>query len=101
MVEEARRAARAEVDRAVQEFSARARDARRQFEPLVTQYGDRFMRGLRLVAIAAVVLLVLWMVLQTVGQTTLLEWLGDRIDSITEGSVGQRTGLLTWRGSNP
>ena len=101
VVAEARRAAREEVDRAVREFTDRARDARRQFEPIITQYGDRVLRGLRLAGIAIVVLFVLWLVLQTLGQTSLLNWLGDRIDSITEGSIGQRTGLLTWRGSNP
>lgn len=101
LMAEARKAARAEVDRAVQDLSNRARDARRQFEPLVSQYGDRVLRGLKVAGIVLVALAVLWMVLQTVGQTSLLNWIGDRIDAVTEGHVGQRVGLPTWRGSNP
>ncbi len=101
LMAEARKAARAEVDRAVQEFSNRARDARRQFQPIVDEYGDRVMRGLKIAGIVVVALAVLWMVLQTWGQTSVLNWIGDRIDSITEGQVGQRVGLPTWRGSNP
>lgn len=98
---EARKAARAEVERTVQEFSNRARDARRQFEPLVAQYGDRVMRGLKIAGIVVVALVVLWMLLQTWGQTTVLDWIGDRIDAVTDDGDAQPAGLPTWRGSNP
>lgn len=87
MVAEARKVARAEVDRAVETFTQRASDASRRLEPLISQYGGDLIRWLRRAGIVAVVLLVLWMLLQTVGQVGLMEWLGDRIDNLVEGVV--------------
>lgn len=99
---EARKAAKDEVDRAIAQMGQRASAARKQYEPLITEYGTRLLKGLRTLFIVVVVLVVLWMVLQTVGQATLLDWIGDRIDDLTDGgSASQRLGLGTWRGSNP
>lgn len=97
---EARKAARAEVERAMGQLTDRASAAREQLTPLISQYGDRVMRGLRIVGVIAIALLVLWMVLQTVGQTSLLNWIGDRIDNLTDGTA-QGLGVGTWVGSNP
>lgn len=80
---EARRAAREETDRAIDKLSDRARDATRQLEPLIGQYGDRAMKWIRNLFIVIVALVVLWMVLQTVGQASLFEWIGDRIDNLS------------------
>lgn len=82
---EVRRVARDEVERGVHLLSDRARDATSRLDSLVSQYGDRVMRGLRIAGIVAVVLVVLWLVLQTFGQASLLDWLGDRIDTIVDG----------------
>lgn len=82
---EVRRVARDEVERGVHLLSDRARDATSRLDSLVSQYGDRVMRGLRIAGIVAIVLVVLWLVLQTVGQASLLDWLGDRIDTIVDG----------------
>ena len=61
------------------------------------------MRWLRNLGIIAIALVVLWMVLQAFAQTSLMGWLGDRIDNLTGGTarVPQRLGLPTWWGSNP
>lgn len=82
---EVRRVARDEVQRGVHLLSDRARDATTRLDSLVSQYGDRVMRGLRIAGVVAVALVVLWLVLQTVGQASLLDWLGDRIDTIVDG----------------
>lgn len=79
---EVRRAAREEVDRAVDTLSNRARDATRGIEPMISQYGDRAMRWIRNLGIILIALVVLWMVLQTFAQTSLLNWVGDRVDNI-------------------
>lgn len=82
---EVRRVARDEVQRGVHLLSDRARDATTRLDSLVSQYGDRVMRGLRITGIVVVALVVLWLILQTVGQASLLDWLGDRIDTIVDG----------------
>lgn len=100
---EVRKVARDEVDRAVNLVTQRASDATRRIEPLISQYGDQVMRWIRNLGIIAIALVVLWMVLQTFAQTSLMGWLGDRIDNLTGGTarVPQRLGLPTWWGSNP
>lgn len=82
---EVRRVARDEVDRAVTTLSDRARDATRGLEPLLSQYGDRVTRWIRNLGIVLIALVVLWMVLQTFAQTSLLNWVGDRVDHIFGG----------------
>lgn len=100
---EVRKVARDEVDRAVNLVTQRASDATRRIEPLISQYGDRVMRWIRNIGIITIALVVLWMVLQTFAQTSLLNWIGDRVDNLTGGTVRvpQRLGLPTWWGSNP
>lgn len=100
---EVRKVARDEVDRAVNLVTQRASDATRRIEPLISQYGDQVMRWIRNLGIIAIALVVLWMVLQAFAQTSLMGWLGDRIDNLTGGTarVPQRLGLPTWWGSNP
>lgn len=82
VIAEARRAAREEADRAIEKLSGRARDATRRLEPLIGEYGDRAMKWIRNLFIVIVALVVLWMVLQTVGQASLIDWIGDRVDNI-------------------
>lgn len=88
IVAQVRQAARAEVDRAADLFTARARDATRQIEPLITQYTSRLFRWLKIIVAVAVVLVVAWFVFQTIAQVTFFEWLGDRIDAVTDDSSG-------------
>lgn len=94
---EVRKTAREEVDRAVNTLSDRARDATRGIEPLISQYGDRVMKWIRNLGIILIALVVLWMVLQTFAQTSLMNWVGDRVDSIFEGSARLPLPHARWR----
>lgn len=82
---EVRKVARDEVDRAVHTLSGRARDVTRGIEPLISEYGDRVMRWIRNLGLVAIGLVVLWMVLQTFAQTSLMDFVGDRIDDLFGG----------------
>lgn len=88
IVDDVRRAARGEVDRAADLFSQRARQMQRDFAPLVTEYTSRIVRWIRFATIVAVVLLVAYFVFQVVAQASLFEWIGDRIDNFTDDQQG-------------
>jgi hypothetical protein len=88
IVEDVRRAARSEVDRAADLFSQRARQMQRDIVPLVSDYTNRLIRWIRFAAIVAVVLLVAYFVFQVVAQASLFEWIGDRIDNFTDDQTG-------------
>jgi hypothetical protein len=88
IVEEVRRAARTEVDRAADLFSQRARQMQRDIVPLVSDYTNRLVRWIRFAAIVAVILLVAYFVFQVVAQASLFEWIGDRIDNFTDDQNG-------------
>jgi hypothetical protein len=83
IVDDVRRAARGEVDRAADLFAQRARQMQRDFVPLVSDYTNRLIRWIRFAAIVAVVLLIAYFVFQVVAQASLFEWIGDRIDNLT------------------
>jgi hypothetical protein len=84
VVAEVRKVARAEVDRAADLFQQRATSAAREFQPLVTEYANRFLRWMKILVVVAVVALVGWIVFQAVAEVTFFEWLGDRIDALTD-----------------
>jgi hypothetical protein len=88
IVEDVRRAARDEVDRAADVFSQRARQMQRDLVPLVSEYTNRIVKWIRFAAIVAVVLLVAYFVFQVVAQASLFEWIGDRIDNVTDDQNG-------------
>ncbi len=88
IVDDVRRAARGEVDRAADLFSQRARQMQRDIVPLVSEYTNRIVRWIRFAAIVAVVLLVAYFVFQVVAQASLFEWIGDRIDNFTDDQNG-------------
>ena len=69
-------------------FSERARAMRRDIEPLISQYTNRLVKWIRIAAIVAVVLLVAYFVFQVVAQASLFEWIGDRIDNLTDDQNG-------------
>ena len=83
-IDEARRATRAEIDLAAQAFAQRAREMRRDMEPLISQYSGQLVRWLKIVATIGVVLLVAYVVFQLVAQASLFDWIGDRIDNVTD-----------------
>ena len=91
IVEDVRRAARTEVDRAADLFSQRARQMQRDIVPLVTDYTNRLIKWIRIAAVVAIVLLVAYFVFQVVAQASLFEWIGDRIDNFTDEQNGAWT----------
>ena len=86
IVAEVRKVARSEVDRAVERFGQQARSATRELQPLVSEYTTKVTRFLRRALIVAFVLVVAWFVFQAIAQQSLLDWIGDRIDNITDDS---------------
>jgi hypothetical protein len=80
---EARKVARDEVEKAVRDVTRQVEHARGRFEPILREYLGQARRWLRTLTIAAVIVAVLWVVLQTVAQVSLLDWLGDRVDAVT------------------
>lgn len=89
MVEQVRIAAREEAERAAQMFGQQARSAARGITPLITEYTSKFIRWFRIAAVVVVVALIAWIAFQTIAQVTFFEWLGDRIDNLTdENSLG-------------
>jgi hypothetical protein len=83
IIADVRDVARDEVDRAAELFSQRATAAAREFTPLISQYSNQAIKWIRIAVIVAAVLLIGWFVFQVIAQATLLEWLGDRIDNVT------------------
>lgn len=98
MVAEARKVARDEVDKAVRDVKRQVEQARGRYEPMVREYLGRARRWLRTLTIAAVIVAVLWVVLQTVAQVSLLDWVGDRVDAVTTASPTwpDTTATPTW-----
>lgn len=84
IIAEVRNVARQEVDRAAQEFSNRTTDAVRSFTPLITQYTSRVTRWIRILSVIAIILLIGWLAFQIFVEVTLFEWIGDRIDNVTD-----------------
>ena len=60
----------------------------REIVPLVSEYTNRIVKWIRFAAIAAVILLVAYFVFQVVAQASLFEWIGDRIDNLTDDENG-------------
>jgi hypothetical protein len=73
IIAKVREAARSEVDRAA-----------RQIQPLISEYTNKTLRWLRIIAVIALILVVAWVVFQAVAQVSFFEWLGDRIDNLSE-----------------
>jgi hypothetical protein len=84
VIAQVRQATRSEVERAADLFSQRARAATRQMQPLVTEYTNRYVRWLKILLVALVVLVIAWIVFQAVAEVTFFEWVGERIDNITD-----------------
>ena len=97
MVEDVRLAARQEIDRAAQQITDRATTAVRDFTPLITEYTNKLTKWFRWAIIIAFVLLGAYFIFQVIAQQAFFDWLGDRIDNVTDES-GQP--LLFDPGSN-
>jgi Protein of unknown function (DUF2510) len=84
IISEVRKVARSEVERAADIFSARARAAAREIQPLVTQYSMKFMRPFKIASVILVIAFVGWVVFQFIVQQSFYDWVGDRIDNLTD-----------------
>jgi Protein of unknown function (DUF2510) len=84
VIEDVRRAARGEVDRAAEIFAQQARAMQSNVGPLISQYTNRLVKWIRIAIVVAIVLLVAYFVFQVVAQASLFEWIGDRIDNVTD-----------------
>jgi hypothetical protein len=92
LVEDVRRAARSEVDRAAQVMTRQARSLQAEITPLISQYTNRIVKWIRILAVLAIVLLIAYVVFQVVAQASFFEWLGDRIDNLTDDESGAPLG---------
>lgn len=86
VVDQVRLAARAEAERAAQMFGYQARSMTRDLQPLISQYTSKITRWFRIASVLAIVLLVGWVLWQVFLQVSLFEWIGDRIDNLTDDS---------------
>ena len=84
IVEQVRLAARSEAERAAQMFGAQARSATKNLTPLISEYTNKFIRLLKQLAVIAVLVLVAWFVFQAWANMSLFEWIGDRIDNVSD-----------------
>ncbi|MFV0307693.1 MAG: DUF2510 domain-containing protein [Desertimonas sp.] len=99
IIAEVRNAARSEMDRATEVLTQRAQRATRQIEPLISQYANRVTKLVKRLAVLAVILVIAWFVFQAIAQVTFFEWLGDRIDNITNSHPGFGAGDRIRRGA--
>ena len=84
VVEQVRLAARAEAQRAAQDFEARARALTGEIPPLISQYTNRFMRWFRVALVLSLIVLMAWFIYTVFVQKSFFDWLGDRIDNLTD-----------------
>ena len=86
VVEQVRRAARAEAQQAAKDFEARARQLTGEIPPLISQYTNRFMRWFRVALMLSFIVLMAWFIYTFFVQKSFFDWLGDRIDNLTDDS---------------
>ncbi len=83
-INQAREVARGEMERAADLLTQRAENAARQVKPLVTEYTSQLFRWVRVAAVIAVLVAVGWVLFQVFVQVSFFEWVGDRIDNLTD-----------------
>lgn len=94
IIAEVRNVARAEIDRAAEEFSQRATAAARSFTPLISEYTSKLLRWVKLAVGVAIFLLVFWFLFQVFAQASLFEWIGDRIDNLSNNDTSAPAGSV-------
>lgn len=86
IINQVRQVARSEVDRAAELFTQRANQVTRSITPLITQYTSKFIRWFRIFAVLAIVFAIGWVAFQVFAQVSMMDWIGDRIDNLTDNS---------------
>lgn len=84
VVDQVRIAARQEAERAAQMFGQQARAVTSGLTPLISEYTSKFIRWFRILSVIAIILVIAWIAFQTIAQVTFFEWIGDRIDNLTD-----------------
>jgi len=84
IVSQVRAATREELGRAGDLLSQRMTTTMEQGRSLLAEYADRVLRWARIAAVVAAFLVIAWFVFQFVAQVTILDWLGERIDNLTD-----------------
>jgi len=95
IIAQVRDVARSEVNRAADLFGQRATEAAREITPLITEYSNRVVRWVKVAAVIATILLIGWFLFQVIAQASLFEWIGDRIDNLTNENGAAMFGLGT------
>ncbi len=95
IINQVRMAARSEIDRAADLFSQRATAATRSLSPLISEYTGKFVKWARILSVVAVVLLIGWVAFQIFAQVSMFEWIGDRIDNLTDNPSGSAVASAT------
>jgi Protein of unknown function (DUF2510) len=91
VIKEVREATRSEIDRAAQMLSRQAAAARQNLTPLITQYTNKLFRWVKIAIVLGVLAFAAWVAFQIFAQASLFDWIGERIDNITdEDSSGLR-----------
>ena len=93
IVNQVRMAAREEAERAAQMFGQQARAATSGITPLITEYSNKVIKWFRILSVVAIVLVIGWIAFQIFAQVSMFEWIGDRIDNITD-NVGDDSGTI-------
>ena len=78
-----RDAARQEIEKAAQEISRGIQASIARVRPTIISYITKILRWVRIGVVTAAILVVAWFAIQFIAQVTFLEWLGGRIDNIT------------------
>jgi hypothetical protein len=86
LIGQVRMAARQEAERAAEMFGHEARAAAQNLQPLITRYTSKFTRWFRILSVLAILVLIAWVAWQLFVQISLFEWIGDRIDNLTDDS---------------
>lgn len=102
IVEQVRLAARSEAQRAAHMFGAQARSVTQNLTPLISEYTNKFARLVKQLMVIAILLVVAWFVFQAWANMSLFDWIGDRIDNLSEtvgdeDAVGSSSVGVLWQ----
>ena len=86
IIDQVRIAAREEANRAAEMFGTQARSVTMGLQPLITEYTSKVVRWFRIISSIAIVLIIGWLLFQLFAQVSLFNWLGDRIDNVTDNT---------------
>ena len=84
VINEVREATRTEMERAAQTFRRQAEAARENWTPLITEYTNKLLRWVKFAIVLGVLIFAVWLAFQIFAQASLFQWIGDRIDNLTD-----------------